>query len=170
MKTVFVVILLIASLPCHACRTTLPLLQEHPGIHQKDTVQWIAGLLCSQQLKSAAQEIRRSVSTNRSVDIHALFEKLVSDSSHFYFNADELNDYAGTLIKQQAQTAIRVLNETHRLFPKSAETVVLLGEAYEETGNRYLARQVYEEALAMKPDPTMTYMLLKRVSLLIGID
>jgi predicted Zn-dependent protease len=170
MKPVFLVILLSGSLSGYTSGTSLPFLQKDPAINQPASVPFVTALPCAQQLRSAAQEIRRSVSTNRLVDIHVLFEKLVSDSSHFYFNVDELTDYASTLIKQQVQTAIRILNETLRLFPKSIETAVLLGEAYEETGNRYLARQVYEEAMALKPDPTLTYILLKKLSLLISID
>lgn len=166
MKTMFFAILLLGSLSGHISGTTLAFLQKYPAINQRDSDQWIY----PQQLKSATQEIRRVVSTNRLVDIHALFEKLLSDSSHFYFNVDELTDYAGTLIKPQVQTAIRILNETLRLFPKSIETAVLLGETYEESGNRYMARQVYEEAMALKPDPTLTYILLKKLSLLISID
>ena len=122
------------------------------------------------QNRSAVQEIRRTLSTNKSTDIHTLFQKLINDSSHYYFNVTEINDYATSLLKQQLPLAISILNETLRSFPKSIETAVLLGEAYEQAGDKYLARQVYEEALLMKPDPTMTYILLKKVSLLVKID
>jgi hypothetical protein len=114
--------------------------------------------------------LKKYIETDTAADIRVHYVKLLKDSSHYYCNPDEINEYCTTLFKTKLTTVIQLLNETHRFFPKAIETTLLLAEAYEQAGDKYMSRQMYEETLALKPDHTVTYIVLKKIASLTKQD
>ncbi len=123
-----------------------------------------------QQKTAALTEIKKVLQKDSSVNLHAIIEKMFLDSSHYSFDIDKINSFAQSLFKTQLPVSIRLLNEVNRFFPGNIETGMLLGEAYEQSGDRLMARQLYEETLLLKPDATTTYILLKKISILQHMD
>lgn len=152
-----------------------------PGriIHNKDfaalqqDANWpelVKELTLRYQKASLLVALKKYIETDTVADIRAYYGKLLKDSSHYNYNLAEINEYSITLCKTKLTLALQLLNETHRFFPKDMETTMLLAEAYEQAGDKYMARQIYEETLALKPDGTLTYILLKRIASLTKQD
>lgn len=139
---------------------------------QQDTSgsEWVKDIPLRHRKVSLLVALKKYIEKDTTADIRAYYGKLLKDTSHFYCNLTEINEYSTALCKTGLTIALQILNETHRFFPKDIETTQLLAEAYEQAGDTYLARQVYEETLALKPDGTLTYIILKKIASLIKQD
>lgn len=140
------------------------------GLHADKRWEMLLLEIRNQQKLSALAELKRNILADSVEQIQILYEKMIKDSAHYFFDIDEIDDYARSLFNGKIKIAITILNANHRYFSKHAETAILLGEAYEISGDKYMARQSYEEALALQPDATDTYILLKKIAVLTRSD